>query len=49
MIHTVNTITYCLQPDNRIVVGFQYNQWWYSCHVGVVLSICSTLNSEVKR
>jgi hypothetical protein len=26
-----------LQPDNRIVVGFQYNQWWYSCHAGVVL------------
>ena len=26
-----------LQPDNRIVVGFQYHQWWYSCHAGVVL------------
>ena len=25
-----NYITYYLQPDNRIVVGFQYHQWWYS-------------------
>ena len=33
---TVNYITYYLQPDNRIVVGFQYNQWWYSCHIGVI-------------
>lgn len=36
-IQTANYITYYLQPDNRIVVGFQYNQWWYSCHAGVVL------------
>ena len=36
-IQTANYITYYLQPDNRIVTGFQYNQWWYSCHVGVVL------------
>ncbi|MDB4259556.1 hypothetical protein N9821_00235 [Akkermansiaceae bacterium] len=36
-IQTANYVTYYLQPDNRIVVGFQYNQWWYSCHVGVVL------------
>jgi hypothetical protein len=36
-IQTANYITYYLQPDNRIVVGFQYHQWWYSCHVGVVL------------
>ncbi len=34
---TANYITYYLQPDNRIVVGFQYNQWWYSCHAGVIL------------
>jgi hypothetical protein len=34
---TANYITYYLQPDNRIVVGFEYNQWWYSCHAGVVL------------
>lgn len=34
---TANYITYYLQPDNRIVVGFQYHQWWYSCHTGVVL------------
>jgi hypothetical protein len=36
-IQTANYITYYLQPDNRIPVGFQYNQWWYSCHTGVVL------------
>lgn len=36
-IQTANYITYYLQPDNRIVVGFRYNQWWYSCHTGVVL------------
>jgi hypothetical protein len=36
-IQTANYTTYYLQPDNRIVVGFQYHQWWYSCHVGVVL------------
>jgi len=36
-IQTANYITYYLQPDNRIVVGFQYHQWWYSCHTGVVL------------
>jgi hypothetical protein len=34
---TANYITYYLQSDNRIVVGFQYNQWWYSCHAGVIL------------
>ena len=33
---TANYITYYLQPDNRIVVGFQYDQWWYSCHAGVI-------------
>ena len=33
---TANYITYYLQPDNRIVVGFDYNQWWYSCHAGAV-------------
>lgn len=33
---TANYITYCLQPDNRIVVGFRYHQWWYSCHAGVI-------------
>lgn len=36
-IQTANYITYYLQPDKRIVVGFQYNQWWYSCHIGVIL------------
>ena len=36
-IETANYVTYYLQPDDRIVVGFQYNQWWYSCHAGVVL------------
>ncbi len=34
---TANYTTYYLQPDNRIVVGFEYHQWWYSCHAGVVL------------
>jgi rhamnogalacturonyl hydrolase YesR len=34
---TANYVTYYLQPDNRIVVGFEYHQWWYSCHVGVIL------------
>lgn len=34
---TAGYITYYLQPDNRIVVGFQYHQWWYSCHAGVIL------------
>jgi hypothetical protein len=34
---TANYITYYFQPDNRIVVGYQYSQCWYSCHVGVVL------------
>ncbi len=33
---TANYITYYLQPDNRIVVGFSYHQWWYSCHAGVI-------------
>lgn len=36
-IQTANYITYYLQPDNRILVGFTYHQWWYSCHTGVVL------------
>lgn len=45
---TANYITYYLQPDNRIVVGFQYRQWWYSCHVGVVLYLLDfTENSEL--
>ena len=36
-IQTANYTTYYLQPDNRIVVGFTYKQFWYSCHVGVIL------------
>lgn len=36
-IQTANYITYYLQPDGRIVVGFQYSQWWYSCHMGAIL------------
>jgi hypothetical protein len=36
-IQTANYTTYYLQPDNRIVVGFDYKQFWYSCHVGVIL------------
>jgi len=34
---TANYITYYLQPDNRILVGFTYRQWWYSCHTGAIL------------
>ncbi|MDD7983918.1 hypothetical protein PQO01_03010 [Lentisphaera marina] len=34
---TANYTTYYLQPDKRIVVGFDYNQFWYSSHIGVVL------------
>lgn len=36
-IQTANYVTYYLQPDDRIVVGFEYHQWWYSCHTGVIL------------
>ena len=35
-IQTANYITYYMQPDDRIVVGFDYKQWWYSCHAGAV-------------
>jgi uncharacterized protein YyaL (SSP411 family) len=36
-IQTANYITYYLQPDNRIVVGFAREfPWWYSCHAGVI-------------
>ncbi|EDM27985.1 hypothetical protein LNTAR_01250 [Lentisphaera araneosa HTCC2155] len=43
---TANYTTYYLQPDNRIVVGFDYKQFWYSCHMGVVLYLyyfCRTI------
>ena len=40
---TANYVTYYLQPDNRIVVGFQYHQWWYSCHAGVLLYLLEFL------
>ena len=43
---TANYITYYLQPDNRIVVGFTYKQWWYSCHVGVVLYLFDFIDSD---
>ena len=36
-IQTMNYVTYHLQPDNRIVIGFSYNQWWYSGHFGSIL------------
>lgn len=45
-IQTANYITYYLQPDNRIVVGFQYNQWWYSCHIGVILYLFDFAEEE---
>lgn len=38
-IQTANYITYYLQPDHRIVVGFRYHQFWYSCHLGVILNL----------
>ena len=50
-IQTANYITYYLQPDNRIVVGFEYRQWWYSCHAGVVLyllDIAETTPTEMR-
>jgi len=43
---TANYVTYYLQPDNRIVVGFEYNQWWYSCHMGVILYLFDFLEKE---
>jgi len=45
-IQTANYITYYLQPDNRIVVEFEYNQWWYSCHTGVILYLLDFLKQE---
>jgi rhamnogalacturonyl hydrolase YesR len=36
-LQTANYVTYYLQPDNRIVTGFWYHQWWYSAHIGVIL------------
>ncbi len=45
-IQTANYVTYYLQPDNRIVVGFSYNQWWYSCHTGVILYLFDFLEKE---
>ena len=41
---TANYVTYYLQPDNRIVVGFEYHQWWYSCHTGVLLYLYDFLD-----
>jgi len=43
---TANYITYYLQPDNRIVVGFTYHQWWYSCHMGVILYLLDFVDSK---
>lgn len=45
-IETANYITYYLQPDNRIVVGFEYHQWWYSCHIGVILYLLDFIEKE---
>jgi len=45
-IQTANYITYYLQPDNRIVVGFTYHQWWYSCHTGVIYYLFDFLEKE---
>ena len=43
---TVNYVTYYLQPDKPIVVGFSWNQWWYSGHTGV---ICYLLDFAEKQ
>ena len=45
-IQTANYITYYMQPDDRIVVGFDYNQWWYSCHAGAVYYLFDFLDSQ---
>jgi len=44
-IQTANYITYYMQPDDRIVVGFDYNQWWYSCHAGAVYYLFDFLSN----
>jgi hypothetical protein len=44
---TANYITYYLQPDNRIVVGFDYHQWWYSCHAGAILYLLDFAAADV--
>ena len=48
-VQTANYITYYLQPDNRIVVGFEWPQWWYSCHAGVVLYLFDFLKAEARQ
>lgn len=45
---TANYVTYFLQPDNRIVVEFSWNQWWYSCHTGVILYLFDFLENADK-
>ena len=45
-IQTANYVSYYLQPDNRIVVGFDYKQWWYSCHVGVAEVSTGEINED---
>ena len=45
---TANYITYYLQPDNRILVGFTYPQWWYSCHAGPVLYLLDFVTLETR-
>jgi hypothetical protein len=45
-IQTANYVTYYLQPDNRIVVGFTYHQWWYSCHTGVILYLLDFVDNK---
>jgi hypothetical protein len=43
---TANYTTYYLQPDHRIVVGFDYHQWWYSCHMGVILYLFDFIETD---
>jgi len=46
-LQTANYITYYLQPDGRIVVGFAYEQFWYSCHLGVILYLLDILERRL--
>jgi len=48
-VQTANYITYYLQPDNRILVGFTYRQWWYSCHTGAILYLLDFVRNSRPR
>lgn len=44
-IQTMNFVTYHLQPDGRIVVGHDYPQYWFSCHIITGLFILQFLET----